>query len=106
MITASPNPLPQKQNYEYKDALMTFGDNTTETIWLNTKPLFWIAGLLWLCVAKEIHVFNFILECHLLGLPADELQLTRLLSDSFKGDSKPLEEELQFGDDTLLGTLH
>ena len=106
VTTASPDPPPRKQNYEYKDALMTFGDDTTETIWLDTKPLFRIAGLLGLCVTKGIHVFDFILERRLLANSADELQLTRLLSDSFKGDSKPLEEELQFGDDALLGTLH
>jgi hypothetical protein len=37
---------------------------------------------------------------------ADKLQLTRLLSDSFKVYSKPLKEELQFGNNELLRALY
>lgn len=56
--------------------------------------------------AKKIHPYDFILERRLLADPSDELKLSRLLSESFKGDSKPLEEEMQFGNQSLLGTLH
>jgi hypothetical protein len=54
---------------------------------------------------KKIHVYDFILERRLLASPADELKLSKLLSDAYKGDSKPLAEEIQFGNETLLGTL-
>lgn len=65
-----------------------------------------MAELLGLCVAKRVYIFNCILEQHLLAHPSDKLRLTRLLSNLFKGDSKPLEEELQFANNTLLRTLY
>jgi hypothetical protein len=42
----------------------------------------------------------------LLAEPADDLKLSKLLSDSHKGESKPQEEEIYLGNKSLRGTVY
>ena len=37
---------------------------------------------------------------------ANNLKLSKLISNIYKGDLKPLEEEVNFGNKTIFGTLH
>jgi hypothetical protein len=47
-----------------------------------------------------------VLERRLLADKADDLALSRQVLAAFRGDSKPLEEEVELGGTTMRGTLH
>jgi hypothetical protein len=84
--------------------MMPFGDLPVAGLGLTTLTR--IAKLLSQQSEKKVHPCDVILERRLLANPADDLRLSKLLSDSYKGDSKPQEEEVDLGDQSVLGTLH
>jgi hypothetical protein len=84
--------------------IIPFGDLSDKTTALET--LFRIAELLSLQKFKNVHPYDVILERRLLADPADDLKLSKLLSDSHKGESKPQEEGLWLGNKSLRGSVY
>lgn len=98
-------PLPQQITFRRDSMMMMpFGDLPVAGLGLTTLTR--IAKLLSQQSEKKVHPCDVILKRCLLANPADNLRLSKLLSDSYKGDSKPQEEEVDLGDQSVLGTLH
>ena len=73
---------------------------------LSPETIYWIAELFSQQSLNKVHPYDVILERRLLANPPDNLKLFKFLSDTYKGDFKPLEEEVDLGENTVLGTLH
>ena len=82
-----------------------FGELPKETL-LKSDTLLRLAELLSLQNSSKVHPYDIILERRLLANPADDLKLSNQISTSFKGDSKPLEHEIELGCESVRGTLH
>jgi len=94
-----------------KGTVITFGNLLEDICFLPPHTLFRTAELrttelLALQATERVSPFDFILKQRLLANAADDLKLSKLISNVYKGDSKPLEEEVNPGNKTMLGTLH
>jgi hypothetical protein len=103
-LAAPPAPPPKRTKVEYSGLVVTIGTLVAETLAPGT--FFRIAERLAHQHANGIHPYDVVLERRLLANPTDDLKLSLSISNTYKGDSKPLEEEIDLGSDSVLGTLH
>jgi hypothetical protein len=106
VTVAAPTPPPNNVQFESKNIIAIFGSLSPENSMLDSDTLFRITELLGIQGNKKIDPLDFLIERHLLADPTDDLRLSKLISDTFKGNSKPSEEEISLGSKSLLGTLH
>lgn len=103
-LAAPLDPSPKQAKLEYSRLMMTIGTLVAET--LAPATFFRIAERLAHQHVHGIHLYDVVLERRLLANPADDLKLSHAISDMYKGDSKPLEEEVDLGSESVLETLH
>ena len=106
LVTSTPRAPSSKQTHlsGSSSTVALFGELSAKT--LSPETIYRIAELFSQQSLNKVHPYDVILERRLLANPADDLKLSKSLTDTYKGDSKPLEEEVDLGENTVLGTLH
>jgi hypothetical protein len=101
-------PTSPKSQLKWKDHgnLVVFGDLKAESCFLTPGALLRLVELLALQRTHKIHPHDVVLERQLLADLADDLALSRAISSTYKGGSKPREEDLALDSDEMMGTLY